>query len=505
MSSRNRYAGNALPAGAEDDDDSDEDIWCSSRPSAQPLSQPLAVSVGNVKNDPYSDICTLPNGNQRSSFGAAAPGAPQRSDQQTREAAVEDFRMSIAADRIDAAISMLESLDPKSVSRSGWTPLMYAVEAGQEMICQKLLDMGSDPNHHIDNFSVLMAACRCRREGVAANLVKMLIESHGVFATDAKDRYHSTPLMYAAMEGNVDVVKYLLEICKVPVDSYDARGHTALMLAVRKGQLETSRTLLSLGADPEKMNVEGKTAKDMSMDSGNVAVINLLNNDKSIRVSALDSYNEVSRYGEMESFFFGLQLHELIDVFKEQKVEFRQLLLLSEADLTHLGVKMGDVKKVSEAIHAIHKQPWNKSSLHKFDPKTRNILKCSESVAVVENIGKHASLMCSSIGYVTDQIKTHAAVLESGIDNGAALKLHTSTNEAAANCRALLNEINRLSDLFRQSDLLKDVLPVDKIDQAKSAARKSRGKSKWLRIVVGLGLGTILVVGLAIGAGQLAR
>ena len=102
------------------------------------------------------------------------------------------------------------------------------------------------------------------------------------------------------------------------------------------------------------------------------------------------------------------------------------------------------------------------------------------------------------------QIKTHAAVLESGIDNGAALKLHTSTNEAAANCRALLNEINRLSDLFRQSDLLKDVLPVDKIDQAKSAARKSRGKSKWLRIVVGLGLGTILVVGLAIGAGQLA-
>ena len=43
----------------------------------------------------------------------------------------------------------------------------------------------------------------------------------------------------------------------------------------------------------------------------------------------------------MESFFFGLQLHELIDVFKEQKVEFRQLLLLSEADLTHLGTEWG--------------------------------------------------------------------------------------------------------------------------------------------------------------------
>ena len=37
--------------------------------------------------------------------------------------------------------------------RSGWTPLMFAVEAGQETICRKLLEMGSDPNHHIDNFS----------------------------------------------------------------------------------------------------------------------------------------------------------------------------------------------------------------------------------------------------------------------------------------------------------------------------------------------------------------
>ena len=68
------------------------------------------------------------------------------------------------------------------------------------------------------------------------------------------------------------------------------------------------------------------------------------------------------------------------------------------------GVKMGDVKKISEAIHAIHKQPWNKTSLHKFDPKTRNVIKCSEAVALVANIAKHASLMCSSIGYAADQV-----------------------------------------------------------------------------------------------------
>ena len=74
-----------------------------------------------------------------------------------------------------------------------------------------------------------MAASRCRRtEGVAVELVKLLIEEHGVESKDAKDRYHSTPLMYAAMEGHADVVKYFLEHCKLPVDSYDARGNRLL-------------------------------------------------------------------------------------------------------------------------------------------------------------------------------------------------------------------------------------------------------------------------------------
>ena len=59
------------------------------------------------------------------------------------------------------------------------------------------------------------------------------------------------------------------------------------MLSVRRGQLEVSRLLLERGADREKMNVDGKTAKDLSMDSGNVAIINLLNDKAHHLVSAL--------------------------------------------------------------------------------------------------------------------------------------------------------------------------------------------------------------------------
>ena len=70
MSSHSRY-GNAIPAGAEDSD-SDDDIWCSSRPSGGDLqSQSTAVS----RSDPYSDICTLPGGNQRSIFAGVGDSA----------------------------------------------------------------------------------------------------------------------------------------------------------------------------------------------------------------------------------------------------------------------------------------------------------------------------------------------------------------------------------------------------------------------------------------------
>ena len=38
-------------------------------------------------------------------------------------------------------------------TRSGWSPLMYAVEAGEVAVAKKMLEMGADAHHHIDSFS----------------------------------------------------------------------------------------------------------------------------------------------------------------------------------------------------------------------------------------------------------------------------------------------------------------------------------------------------------------
>ena len=100
----------------------------------------------------------------------------------------------------------------------------------------------------------------------------------------------------------------------------------------------------------------------------------------------------------------------------------------------------------------------------------------------------------------TLQIKKHDSVIDSGIDNGAALKLRTTVDEAAANCRAMLYELGQLQEAVALRD--KEATPVDQIGTGKSASKK-RGTRKWLRLLASLGLGTCVVIGLAIGATKL--
>jgi len=465
---------NAIPAGFEDDEDSDDDLWY--RPDTEMNRQ--------NGHDKSKDV------NQRNETNGNV--TPEGKKEVEKVCDIEDFRLAVAAGKSENARAMLTpAFDVNAVSRSGWSPLMYAAEVGDLETCRALLTMGANPNHHVDNYSVLMAASKGRgRDGTGLAVVKLLVNQEKVQIIDAKDRYHSTPLMYAAQEGHTDIVQYYTEECKLSVDTYDARGNTALMAAVRRGQVDAARVLLKAGADKNKINIDGKTAKEMAMDSGNVDLINLLH-DNTAPIGALDAYNEVTRYGELENFFYGLQLHDLIDVFKRHKIEFKQMILLSEADLLQIGVKMGDVKKLSEAIHAIHKQPWQKTSLHRTDPKSRIILKCSDAVAMISNISKHSSLMCSSVGYTVDQIKAHDSVLDSGIDNGSALQLRQAAKEALANVKALLREVETLNSHLNDPKVKEQTQPVDRVDEAaaKMTQRRLRPRLSWC--ILGFGVGSL--------------
>jgi hypothetical protein len=68
----------------------------------------------------------------------------------------------------------------------------------------------------------------------------------------------SGPLQSAAESGDVVLAATLLDR-GVSVNSRDAQGRTALMLAISQGQLEVVRLLLQRGADPNAADNAGKT------------------------------------------------------------------------------------------------------------------------------------------------------------------------------------------------------------------------------------------------------
>ena len=63
---------------------------------------------------------------------------------------------------------------------------------------------------------------------------------------EARDCQSKTALMYAAEEGSVQTLKYLLE-SEADIESRDAQGNTALLLAVKNGNKQCILLLLQKG------------------------------------------------------------------------------------------------------------------------------------------------------------------------------------------------------------------------------------------------------------------
>ena len=76
---------------------------------------------------------------------------------------------------------------------------------------------------------------------------------------NTRNHFGQTPLMIAAILGNLDIVTILLEN-KADLDYIDKNGLTALMLAARNGQLPVAELLLNNGADINVQDKSGLTA-----------------------------------------------------------------------------------------------------------------------------------------------------------------------------------------------------------------------------------------------------
>jgi ankyrin repeat protein len=92
---------------------------------------------------------------------------------------------------------------------------------------------------------------------------------------EAKDRYDSTPLIWAAQNGHVAAVKLLLEN-RANTEAHGRLGWTPLMWAARNGHLAVVKLLLETKADIEARDKHGYTPLICAAQCGHEEVVKLL-------------------------------------------------------------------------------------------------------------------------------------------------------------------------------------------------------------------------------------
>ncbi len=97
---------------------------------------------------------------------------------------------------------------------------------------------------------------------------------------DGSGLYYSLTLI-AAKHNHFQALRYLVESCRGGVDHFPSKedNYTHLMYAVKNGNVEMVKYLLSKGASATRKNKYGESAKDMAAKSRNQEIVNIFKNN----------------------------------------------------------------------------------------------------------------------------------------------------------------------------------------------------------------------------------
>lgn len=198
-------------------------------------------------------ICHRRNALATLALGLAAPGI--------WAGAYEDFFVAILRDD-DAAIAALlrRGFDPNTRDPKGQVGLTIALQNGSSKAFAALLassQVNVEARNAQDESPLMMAALKGNLEAVKALL-----------ARDADvNKIGWAPLHYAASAGSrqhVAIIALLLEN-HAYIDATSPNGTTPLMMAAQYGSNEAVQLLLDEGADPTLKNQLGLTAADFAL------------------------------------------------------------------------------------------------------------------------------------------------------------------------------------------------------------------------------------------------
>lgn len=170
---------------------------------------------------------------------------------------------------VELAMLLLErGANIEEVNDEGYTPLMEAAREGHEEMVGLLLSQGADINAQTEETleTALTLAC-C---GGFLEVADFLIKAGADISAGA-----NTPLMEAAQEGHLELVKYLIGF-DADVNAATTSGDTALMYACDNGHTEVAEVLISADANIEQEAEGGRTPLMKACRSGHAATVEFL-------------------------------------------------------------------------------------------------------------------------------------------------------------------------------------------------------------------------------------
>ena len=172
--------------------------------------------------------------------------------------AYDDFFRAIVADDARSVQTLLQrGFDPNTVNPEGVPALMLALRVPAPKVADALVGWPQtkvEVRNAQDESPLMLAALRGQLE-----LVKKLVER------DADvNKTGWTPLHYAATGGHVPVIEFLLEHSAY-IDAESPNGTTPLMMAAMYGSPEAVKYLIQAGADLQMKNGANMTALDFAL------------------------------------------------------------------------------------------------------------------------------------------------------------------------------------------------------------------------------------------------
>lgn len=482
---------NFIPAGFEESEDEDEyyDYYNNENYKIQQFNEKIANSLQTKSLN--SDLMINQNDNKTLSPKIERKALIRSTRSPSPGSLVlDDIRLGVINGNLDYLKSQIEcenNFFMDTILKAGWTSLLFAANNGHKHIVHYLLEKGSDPNFHKDNFTPLMAICSsvCPNEDDLICCAQYLINFGA--NVNAFDMYNNTPLIYAAKSGKFGVIVELLKK-EVNVNHQNNDGWTALHWAVREGNGKIVEILINANIDISLKTSSSQTAADIALSKGHQKINDILeklsqttneNNGTQNRRLSEEESNSLVNYAkpkitfqrehknkpmirtsdiELENFLRLSNSSHLLPVFEEKDINYNELISNTEEVLEKIGVKELSVKKkILSNIILLHKQEWKRECLRDLNLETN--ITCPDIVSILTNVANHMSRIDETISFLRNKIDKNPEILKYDNDLSTLSNIHKETLQTLINTRSLFQNLQ----FFRQQ-----LIPIEDISEPKT-------------------------------------